>query len=138
MHTLTNALGLSRLIIDIFRNYFFFATKKTFCLQDVLSVGKVTVQEILLGNEAGCRGVLLNSLRQTSCSGDVPVFGDFKLSEYERTQDLVNLTFCFGEIVYHAILSVFLVNIDNYRRAAVEKFVVKKLYLNPSLAVYNV
>jgi hypothetical protein len=68
----------------------------------------------------------------------VPVFGDFKLSEYERTQDLVNLTFCFGEIVYHAILSVFLVNIDNYRRAAVEKFVVKKLYLNPSLAVYNV
>ena len=43
MHTLTNALGLSRLIIDIFLNYFFFATKKTFCLQDVGSVGKVTV-----------------------------------------------------------------------------------------------
>ena len=53
MHTLTTALGLSRLIIDLFLNYFFFfATKKAFCLQDVLSVGNVTVQEILLGNEA--------------------------------------------------------------------------------------
>ena len=37
------------------------------------------------------------------------------------------LTFCFGEIVYYAILSVFLVNINNYRRPAVEKFVVKEL-----------
>jgi len=40
----------------------------------------------------------------------------------------MQVTFCFGEIVYHAILSGFVVNINNYRRPAIEKFVAKKLY----------
>jgi len=30
-----------------------------------------------------------------------------------RRQDFIKVTFCFGEIVYHVILSVFLVNVNN-------------------------